>query len=201
MPLFTFQCWILSPFYRQQIDILFNGHFKPLFDRAIPIVAIAGCIWNLRSTLPSYKYVVTVVMWTAVLTIGTPLGHGTTSPSTAAAAHSASDYICYCSAHWPVAPKFTKLVHRHRGAIRQNNEQFGDTVWPELKMAIKVKDIFETLFFPTWTCSCGYSQAPPRIITTPEPRRECEWVWCRNLISSWSAGDKSSRGHKSSAEY
>ena len=110
MPLFTFHCWILSPFYRQQIDILFNGHFKPLFDRAIPIVAIAGCIWNLRSTLPSYKYVVTVVMWTAVLTIGTPLGHGTTSPSTAAAAHSASDYICYCSAHWPVAPR---LVHRH----------------------------------------------------------------------------------------
>ena len=145
MPLFTFHCWILSPFYRQQIDILFNGHFKPLFDRAIPIVAIAGCIWNLRSTLPSYKYVVTVVMWTAVLTIGTPLGHGTTSPSTAAAAHS-SDYIYYCSPHWPVAPKFTKLVHRHRGAIRQNNEQLGATVtW--VKNGNKSKRYFWNTFF------------------------------------------------------
>ena len=142
MPLFTFQCWILSPFYRQQIDILFNGHFKPLFDRAIPIVAIAGWIWNLRSTLPSYKYVVTVVMWTAVLTIGTPLGHGTTSPSTAAA-HS-SDYICLLST---LASGPQVGAHRHWTQvlfvrIMSNLE----LLWPELKMAIKVKDIFETLF-------------------------------------------------------
>ena len=58
-------------------------------------------------------------MWTAVLTIGTPLGHGITSPSTAA--HSASDLYLLLLTTLATGPQVGAQT-LDTGAIRQGNE-------------------------------------------------------------------------------